>query len=173
MRYTEVPGRATRSSSRMHVPRIGRLLSLDLLASNFPWNSSYAFAENKVIQFIELEGLETAINRMDVSYNQAPQGQEGTDWARIEGNTYLFQKNSQGQMPGNFFYFNSGRRGEANTYYRQITMNNVATNSSTNTTTSTGAPTTTTATVDGGGLGFTHGRQLPLLRQQQRQRSQM
>lgn len=45
---------------RMHDPRIGRFLSIDPLAFKYPWNSPYAFAENKVIQFIELEGLETA-----------------------------------------------------------------------------------------------------------------
>ena len=43
---------------RMHDPRIGRFLSLDPLASKYPHNSPYAFCENKVIRFIELEGLE-------------------------------------------------------------------------------------------------------------------
>ena len=45
---------------RMHDPRVGRFLSIDPLAAEYPWNSPYSFAENKVIQFIELEGLETA-----------------------------------------------------------------------------------------------------------------
>jgi RHS repeat-associated protein len=45
---------------RMHDPRIGRFLSIDPLASEYPWNSPYAFSENKVIEFIELEGLQTA-----------------------------------------------------------------------------------------------------------------
>jgi len=44
---------------RMHDSRVGRFLSIDPLAANYPWNSPYAFAENKVIQFVELEGLET------------------------------------------------------------------------------------------------------------------
>lgn len=44
---------------RMHDPRVGRFLSLDPLAAKYSWNSPYAFAENKVIQFVELEGLET------------------------------------------------------------------------------------------------------------------
>ena len=43
---------------RIHDPRLGRFLSLDPLSKNFPWNSPYSFAENKVIQFIELEGKE-------------------------------------------------------------------------------------------------------------------
>ena len=45
---------------RVHDARIGRFLSIDPLAPEYPWNSPYAFSENKVIQFIELEGLETA-----------------------------------------------------------------------------------------------------------------
>jgi RHS repeat-associated protein len=45
---------------RMHDPRVGRFMSIDPLAAKYPCNSPYAFAENKVIQFIELEGLECA-----------------------------------------------------------------------------------------------------------------
>ena len=48
---------------RVHDPRIGRFLSQDPLAINYPWNSPYSFAENKVIQFIELEGLEVYLSK--------------------------------------------------------------------------------------------------------------
>lgn len=37
-------------------------MSVDPLAPEYPHNSPYAFSENKVIQFIELEGLEIAPN---------------------------------------------------------------------------------------------------------------
>jgi len=43
---------------RIHDPRIGKFLSVDPLASSYPWNSPYAFAENRVIDGIDLEGLE-------------------------------------------------------------------------------------------------------------------
>lgn len=43
---------------RMHDPRIGRFFSLDPLAAKYPHNSPYAFSENRVIDAIELEGLE-------------------------------------------------------------------------------------------------------------------
>lgn len=39
-------------------PRTGRFNSADPLVKSFPWNSSYAFAENRVIDCIELEGAE-------------------------------------------------------------------------------------------------------------------
>ncbi|MCP4122892.1 MAG: hypothetical protein GY751_14165 [Bacteroidetes bacterium] len=43
---------------RIHDPRLGRFLSVDPLASSYPWNSTYAFAENSVISGIDLEGME-------------------------------------------------------------------------------------------------------------------
>jgi RHS repeat-associated protein len=43
---------------RVHDPRIGRFLSVDPLAPEYPWNSAYAFAENRVIDGIDLEGAE-------------------------------------------------------------------------------------------------------------------
>ena len=45
---------------RMHDPRIGRFFTTDPLEHKFPWNSSYAFSENTVINAVELEGLERA-----------------------------------------------------------------------------------------------------------------
>lgn len=46
---------------RVHDPRIGRFLSIDPLAPDYPHNSPYAFAENMVIHAIELEGLEAHV----------------------------------------------------------------------------------------------------------------
>ena len=42
----------------MYDARIGRFLSIDPLASKYPWNSPYAFSENRVLDGVELEGLE-------------------------------------------------------------------------------------------------------------------
>jgi RHS repeat-associated protein len=46
---------------RIYDPRLGRFLSVDPLGSEFPWNSTYAFAENDVIRSIDLEGGERLI----------------------------------------------------------------------------------------------------------------
>lgn len=43
---------------RAYDPRLGRFWSVDPLASKFAWNSSYAYAENRVIEGIDFEGLE-------------------------------------------------------------------------------------------------------------------
>lgn len=42
----------------MHDPRVGRFFAVDPLASKYPHNSPYAFSENRVIDGVELEGLE-------------------------------------------------------------------------------------------------------------------
>jgi RHS repeat-associated protein len=57
---------------RIHDPRLGRFLSVDPLSKYYPWNSPYAFAENRVIDGIDLEGLEWAPydaqgNRLDIN----------------------------------------------------------------------------------------------------------
>ena len=43
---------------RMHDPRVGRFFAVDPLAPDYPHNSPYAFSENRLIDAIELEGLE-------------------------------------------------------------------------------------------------------------------
>ncbi len=43
---------------RMHDPRTGRFYSVDPLTSDYPWNSSCAFSENRVIDGRDLEGRE-------------------------------------------------------------------------------------------------------------------
>ncbi len=55
---------------RMHDPRVGRFLSIDPLAKKYPWNSSYAFSENRVINSRELEGLERFYSAHGTSLGQ-------------------------------------------------------------------------------------------------------
>ena len=43
---------------RIYDPRLGKFLSVDPLTNDYPWNSSYAFAENSVICGIDLDGEE-------------------------------------------------------------------------------------------------------------------
>lgn len=65
---------------RMHDPEIGRFISVDPLAEDYVHNSTYAFAENKVIKYNELEGLEITLNKFDrMSYeNKSWLGKAGT-----------------------------------------------------------------------------------------------
>ena len=46
---------------RIYNPRIGRFLSVDPLTKSYPWNSTFAFAENDVLRSIDIEGAEKYI----------------------------------------------------------------------------------------------------------------
>jgi len=46
---------------RGYDPRINKFTSIDPLSKEYPWNSSYAFAENRLIDAIDLEGAEKLI----------------------------------------------------------------------------------------------------------------
>ncbi len=48
---------------RMYNPRIGRFFTVDPLAKKYPWYSTYQFAGNNSIHFIDLDGLEPAAPR--------------------------------------------------------------------------------------------------------------
>lgn len=54
-------GSAISFEYRVHDARVGRFLSIDPLAQDFPWNSPYAFSENRVIDAFELEGAEATL----------------------------------------------------------------------------------------------------------------
>ncbi len=43
---------------RIHDARLGRFLSVDPVMAEYPWNSSYCFAENDIIRCVDLEGRE-------------------------------------------------------------------------------------------------------------------
>ena len=60
---------------RMYDPRIGRFLSIDPMLSEYPWNSTYAFAENKLGLGTELEGKELKYLNGELVYEvQSGQG---------------------------------------------------------------------------------------------------
>jgi RHS repeat-associated protein len=44
---------------RNHDPQTGRFIQIDPLSDKYPYNSTYAFSENKVTSHVELEGLES------------------------------------------------------------------------------------------------------------------
>src|SRR5688572_32534627 len=46
---------------RIYDPTLGKFLSVDPLTKEYPWNSTYAFAENDPINFVDLDGLEKSL----------------------------------------------------------------------------------------------------------------
>ncbi|WP_436516252.1 DUF6443 domain-containing protein [Ekhidna sp. To15] len=75
---------------RNHQPDIGRFFNVDPLAEKYVYNSPYAFSENRVINGIELEGLEfigagtAAFMAATEAKAQAESGGNATNWDRIE-----------------------------------------------------------------------------------------
>ena len=73
---------------RIHDARLGRFMSVDPLAPEYPWNSPYAFAENRVIDGIDLEGAEfQPIN----AKGEACKAEDATDYKYVG-----FQWNGKG-----------------------------------------------------------------------------
>jgi len=64
---------------RIHDPRIGRFLSVDPLDAEYPWNSTYSFAENKVIAAKDLEGREIFVSTYLVLRELSPEHKKYTD----------------------------------------------------------------------------------------------
>ena len=54
-------GNSLNYTFRMHDPRVGRFFAVDPIAYAFPWNSPYAFSENRTIDAFEMEGLEKVV----------------------------------------------------------------------------------------------------------------
>ncbi len=72
---------------RMHDPRVGRFFAVDPLSGEYPWNSPYAFSENRVIDSRELEGLERYY-----SSNGDQIGQIGySNEIRVVNDEYLYE----------------------------------------------------------------------------------
>lgn len=53
-------GNSINYTFRMHDPRAGRFFATDPLEAKYPWYSPYQFSGNRVIDMVELEGLEPA-----------------------------------------------------------------------------------------------------------------
>ncbi len=66
---------------RMHDPRIGRFFAVDPLAAQYAYNSPYAFSENRVIDGIELEGLETWLLSQSGNIATGPINQNALEYA--------------------------------------------------------------------------------------------
>ncbi len=62
------PGSSINYKYRMHDPRVGRFFATDPLERGYPYYSPYQFSGNRVIDMVELEGLETGNPALDYLY---------------------------------------------------------------------------------------------------------
>ena len=95
-------GNSVNYKYRMHDPRVGRFFVIDPLFKDYPWNSTYAFSENRVLDGREIEGLEwnksTYVNSdgktvisITVKMNAS---NETSTMSKVEFNTHLNELNT-------------------------------------------------------------------------------
>ena len=87
---------------RIYNPGLGRFLSVDPLFKSYPWNSSYAFAENEPISNIDLDVLEkykvTVRTFLPYTYVWEPQSSDIID----EANTRWYPQYKNVEAHGGF-----------------------------------------------------------------------
>lgn len=115
---------------RVHDSRTGRFFSVDPLFKNYPWNSTYAFAENRVIDGIDLEGLEfyqTTKKGMTYLFYEAPKSGNGsaTDPMRAKGSPVATIKKPNNTTTIHSVSF---KEAEQNTFFASATINNISGN---------------------------------------------
>ena len=93
-------GNANFFKHRISDNRLGRFFAVDPLAAKYPYNSTYAFSENKLIAFRELEGLETypaflpngafVSSTGSISYPQSEaQANAQSEWGKAQANATI------------------------------------------------------------------------------------
>lgn len=93
----ELWGGAVSYKYRIEDPRLGRFFSVDPLSNEFPWNSPYAFSENRVIDGIELEGLEVFLIHGTRQNNSDVYSENTVDQFKVlGGNSYVDRSFSWG-----------------------------------------------------------------------------
>ena len=87
-------GNSLNYTFRMHDPRVGRFFARDPLERSYPWNSPYSFSENRVIDGVELEGLEyytSGTHGSQIKYESREARDRDLDKAKLEGYTNTFK----------------------------------------------------------------------------------
>lgn len=106
-------GNAVSFKYRVHDARVGRFLSVDPLAADYPGNSSYAFAENRLTDGIEFEGAEW--QPVDANGNDVNIGSNMVDdyvWAGYKVDHYVFDKGAAiDDMPTGVVYSSEPKDG--------------------------------------------------------------
>ncbi|WP_338731492.1 RHS repeat domain-containing protein [Mangrovimonas cancribranchiae] len=93
-------GNSLNYTFRMHDPRVGRFFAVDPLDYKFPWNSPYAFSENRVIDAIELEGAESLVLGTETSAAAIYAKGSGSgvifDFSKSKIQVYTYKSQSKG-----------------------------------------------------------------------------
>jgi RHS repeat-associated protein len=121
------PGNAVSYKYRVHDPRLGRFLSLDPLAAEYPFYSPYAFSGNRVIDSRELEGLEpewTADGTVNHTLEESDAGSGPTDLTLKFGNMDHWRTMVDDPKNSKFFgHITDDRYNPHNPAYKELNVN--------------------------------------------------
>ena len=106
----------------MHDPRVGRFFAVDPLAPKYPWYTPYQFSGNRVIDMVELEGLEPAEPGTKEGEKQSAFDQEA-----VKINDYSFSDLFSGdKLYGDWFWHAGTANAKADWYktndYKAVVM---------------------------------------------------
>jgi len=106
---------------RQHDPQIGRFTQIDPLADKYVYNSTYAFSENRVINAIELEGLEAVLitNTYDKDgklTNTSTINNKEDNYGPLGNGTYTVNKKADGTYTEEF---KPGEGNSVNGFYEE------------------------------------------------------
>jgi RHS repeat-associated protein len=105
---------------RMHDARVGRFLSIDPLADKYPYNSPYAFSENRVIDGIDLEGLEYVTNTMTIQNGTVIKLSIQTDYQLAEETENNSKYGSKGRAGVKYVFIFQNKDGSQTTKNKYI-----------------------------------------------------
>ncbi len=83
-------GNSVNYKYRMHDPRVGRFFAVDPLAAKYPHNGTYNFSENRLLDGIELEGLEVSLIGTSTSVSVILSGEGGGGIAIAPDGVYAY-----------------------------------------------------------------------------------
>jgi len=109
-------GNSLNYTFRMHDPRVGRFFAVDPLEKKYPWNSAYAFSENRVIDGVELEGLEYAscsqiLNHKGFYEPAYLHAINDSDLLSAQASGYVFKMGFTNYLPKKFIDIYTGSNG--------------------------------------------------------------
>ena len=107
-------GNSVNYKYRMHDPRVGRFFAVDPLFKKYPHNGTYNFSENRVMDGVELEGLEVfLLNGTDMNTSKYMFNPDAIkQFERIGGNSKTDKGFSWGNK-GNYLNSRYGQRKKA------------------------------------------------------------
>src|SRR5258707_6293434 len=80
---------------RVYDPRAGRFMSVDPLVSEYPYYTPYQYAGNKPIWYVDLDGLEEAIPKLQLSIPKLTNVSESTCIGCAQRNDFIHRAKDQ------------------------------------------------------------------------------